>query len=409
VTGDERAVQAVTQGVRVALDGRVYPAAPVARGAAYEVFSASAEPGFQRDQRPGALLGWHRFAHVSEVAVLPEEAPGPEDAPLSAPLSRAWSWTTVQRFSQSATHRDDPTVHRIRATAVVRRGTRMLKVLSPAQFAHHLGGALPYGFCYREYDVAHLRTPAELALLRTDGLGDVTAEVAYALRWRAVDPIDYEVPMGRVQPGLSGLPGHMLTGALVLGTGFAPSAADLIPEFVTAGFADLPLVANAQLVAFTPDGEEVVLYTYQPEQHGWLRLAGPRWRRLLIGLPGVNPDQDYVPSGVLSAVRLVGWIGANEYPAIADPPDEFRVRALTRAARYPVEALSRRAEHATWRGVPCAVLRRDHSWARLRLCYPDGEAVNTVGARCYERGVFETSAPVAELADHRLVDVEYRL
>ena len=331
----------------------------------------------------------------------------PLEPPLTAPLRRDLTWERVQSMAQSAGHRDDVVLQRIRATAAVRRGTRMTKVLSAAQLAGHLAGWLPYGFCYRACDIAHLRLPTELALLRTDGAGDPA--VTYALRWRAVDPSDYEIPMGEVQHGLSALPAHSRIGPMVLGTGFTPSTDDLIPEFVTAGFADLPLPANAQLLAYPGTGDEVVLYTYQPEQHGWLRLAGPRWRHLLEGLPGVSPDREYVPCTDAGSARLVGRINEHEYQAVADPPEEFRVRALTRAARYPVTTLSRRAEQATWRAVPCWVLQRDDSWARLRLVHPDADTVAAVGARCYERGVYEVWAPMRELADHHIAELPYQL
>ena len=331
----------------------------------------------------------------------------PLEPPLSAPLRRDLGWAQVQRMSQSAAHRDDPTLRRIRATAAIRRGTRMIKVLSAAQVAGHLGGWLPYGFCYRACDIAHLHDPRDLALLRTDGAADT--DVAYALRWRAVDPLDYEVPSGPAQPGLAMLPAHSRVGAMVLGTGFSPSTDELIPEFVTSGFADLPIPANAQLIAYVPGGEEIVLYTYQPEQHGWLRLAGPRWRALLENLPGVTPDQEYVPCTTPGSARLVGLIKDKEYEAVADPPAEFRVRALTRAARYPVTTLSRRAEQALWRGVPCWVLQRDDAWARLRLVRPDADGLAQTGARCYERGVYESWAPLGELADHHIADIPYML
>ncbi|MEU8229582.1 hypothetical protein AB0C12_08240 [Actinoplanes sp. NPDC048967] len=331
----------------------------------------------------------------------------PLEPPLTAPLRRDLTWERVQSMAQSAGHRDDMVLQRIRATAAVRRGTRMTKVLSAAQFAGHLAGWMPYGFCYRACDIAHLRRPDELALLRTDGAGD--PQVAYALRWRAVDPGDYEIPMGAVQPGLSALPAHSRIGPMVLGTGFTPSTDDLIPEFVTADFADLPLPANAQLLAYPGTGDEVVLYTYQPEQHGWLRLAGPRWRHLLEGLPGVSPDREYVPCTDAGSARLIGRINDHEYQAIADPPEEFRARALTRAARYPVTTLCRRAEKALWRDVPCWVLQRDDSWARLRLVRPDADTVAAVGARCYERGVYEVWAPLRELTDHHIAELPYQL
>jgi hypothetical protein len=329
------------------------------------------------------------------------------DSPLMAPLSRTMGWAEVQRMSQAVVHRDDRVLHGIRATAVVRRGTRMVKVLSATQFAGHLNGWLPYGFCYRGLDIAHLRTPADLALLRTDGTGE--SDVAYALRWRAVDPSDYAIPMGGVQQGLTGLPAHSRLGPMVLGTGFTPSTDDLIPEFITADFADLPMPANAQLVAYSSGGDEVVMYTYQPEQHGWLRLAGPRWRHLLAGLPGVSPDREYLPCADSGSSKLIGRLGDREYEAVADPPEEFRVRALTRAARYPVSELSRRAEQATWRGATGWVLQRDQTWARLRLTRPNADTIAALGARCYERGIYEVWAPMAELADHRVVDIPYTL
>ncbi|MEU8815700.1 hypothetical protein [Actinoplanes sp. NPDC048796] len=331
----------------------------------------------------------------------------PLEPPLSAPLRRDLSWQQVLRMAQSADHRNDPLLRQIRATAAIHRGTRMTKVLSAAQVAGHLGGWLPYGFCHRSCDIAHLSDPRDLALLRTDGTAD--DEVAFALRWRATDPIDYEVPAGPAQPGLPMLPAHSRVGAMVLGTGFTPSNEDLVPEYVTAGFADLPMPANAQIIAYVPGGEEVLLYTYQPEQHGWLRLAGPRWRGLLDNLPGVSPDREYVPCTTPGSAKLVGTIKDKEYEAVADPPNEFRVRALTRAARYPVSTLSRRAEQALWRGVPCWVLQRDDAWARLRLIRPDADALNNTGARCYERGVYEAWAPVGELADHHIADIPYAL
>ncbi len=332
----------------------------------------------------------------------------PLEPPLSAPLRRDLGWAQVQRMSQSAEYRDDPALRQIRATAAVVRGTRMIKVLSAAQVAGHLGGWLPYGFCYRACDIAHLRDPRDVSLLRTDGAsGD--AEVAYALRWRAIDPLDYEVPADPAQPGLARLPAHSRIGAMVLGTGFSPSTDDLVPEFVTAGFADLPISANAQIIAYVPGGEEIVLYSYQSEQHGWLRLAGPRWRALLNNLPGVTPDREYVPCTTSGTAKLVGQINGVEYEAVADPPAEFRVRALTRAARYPVSTLSRRAEQARWRGVPCWVLQRDDAWARLRLIRPDVDALSATGARGYERGVYESWAPLGELSDHHIADIPYTL
>ena len=85
------------------------------------------------------------------------------------------------------------------------------------------------------------------------------------------------------------------------------------------------------------------------------------------------------------------------------------VKPAVRAARYPVSTLSRRAEQALWRGVPCWVLQRDASWARLRLVRPDGDSLNATGARCYERGVYESWAPMGELTDHHIADIPYEM
>jgi hypothetical protein len=82
---------------------------------------------------------------------------------------------------------------------------------------------------------------------------------------------------------------------------------------------------------------------------------------------------------------------------------------MTRAARYAVEALSRRAAYARWRGADCVVLRQESGWTRLRLCRPDADSVAVLGAQCYERGIYEAWAPAAEITDGRTVDIEYAL
>lgn len=402
----------VPHGLRVTLEGRVHLAEEIAQGAAYELFSATEQGGFVADRRPDAPYPFHRFVHASEVTGVAGAGddrigrPRDAEAPLMMPVSRAIGWAEVHRRSQSSSHRDDPALAMIRRSALIRRGTRMLKVLSAPQLAGYLRGWLPHGFCYREHDVAHLRTPADLALLRTDGgAGPAVGETVFALRWRAIGPADYLVP---VDDGLVTMPPHDRTGPHVSGTGFAPSGRHLIPEYVTSDFADLPLTANASLLAYTADGVEVTLYTYQPEQRGWLRMVGPRWRHLLADLPGVAPDQEYVPTGETPrSTRLVGTYEGREHEAVADPPDEFRVLAMTRAARYPVQALARRLTYATWRDELCLALVEEAQWVRLRLCRPGPESVARLGAQCFERGVYEVWAPLAELVDVRTVDLPY--
>ncbi|WBB72925.1 hypothetical protein O7602_25035 [Micromonospora sp. WMMD1128] len=394
-------------GLRVTYHGQVYPAEEIARGAAYELFSADEAPGFEWCPRPGGGHPWRKFVHATEVdavrgAVEPTEE---TDAPLLVPLHRERGWAYVHQLSQRPTAAGDPTLAAVRASAVIRPGTRMVKVLSARQLAGYVRGWLPHGFCYREHDVAHLRTPAGMAVLRGDPEG---GDVAYALRWRAADPADYDVPVGAAHRGLTALPPRDRLGPPVLGTGFVPSDAQLVPEFVTRDFADLPMPANATLLAYPAEGMEVVLYTYQAEQRGWLRLAGPQWRHLLAAVPGLAADQEYVPTGdAPRSTRLVGAYAGAEYEAVADQPGGFRVLAMTRAARYPVEAAARRLRIAAWRGVPCLVLREEGGWLRLRLRRPDPDAVAVTGAQCHERGVYEVWAPAAELTDDRVVDLPY--
>ncbi|MFC0029055.1 hypothetical protein ACFFMM_05895 [Micromonospora chaiyaphumensis] len=395
-------------GLRVTYDGRVHPAEEIARGAAYELFSADEAPGFEWAPRPGVAYPWRRFVHVTEVSAVHGAAEPTEDLdpPLLMPLHREHGWAYLHQLSQQPGAAGDPTLAAVRGSALIRPGTRMVKVLSARQLAGYVRGWLPHGFCHREHDVAHLRTPAGMAVLRGDSEG---GDVAYALRWRATDPADYDVPVGPAHQGLTALPPRDRLGPPVLGTGFVPSNAQLIPEFITRDFADLPMPANATLLAYPAEGVEVVLYSYQAEQRGWLRMVGPQWRHLLAAVPGLSPDQEYVPTGdAPRSTQLVGGYGGAEYEAVADQPGGFRVLAMTRAARYPVESAARRLRYAAWRGVPCLVLREEAGWLRLRLCRPDPDAVTTTGAQCHERGVYETWAPGAELTDDQVVDLPYR-
>ncbi|MFI7076112.1 hypothetical protein ACIBO1_02315 [Micromonospora sp. NPDC049903] len=400
-------------GLRVTFGGAVYAADEIARGAAYELFSADEVAGFEWAPRPSAALPWRRFVHASEVTAVHGSGEPSEDpeAPLLVPLHREHGWSQVHRLSQQPDAADDPLVTAVRASAVVRRGTRMVKILSARQLAGFVRGWLPHGFCFREHDVAHLRTPAATSVLRTDGGGSRDGvDVTYAVRWRAADPTDYDVPAGAAYRGLAALGSRDRVGPAVLGTGFTPSSHHLIPEFVTRDFADLPMPANATLLAYPAQGPEVVLYAYQAEQRGWLRMVGPQWRHLLAAVPGLSPDQEYVPTGEAPrSTRLVGAYGGGEYEAVADLPGGFRVLALTRAARYPVDGVSRRVRVATWRDVPCLVLREESGWLRLRLRRPNPDAVLATGAQCHERGVYETWAPGAEVTDDRVVDHPYVL
>jgi hypothetical protein len=392
--------------LKVVVDEVSYPAEAVAHGAAFEIFASTPGPGFLDNPRPGARLRYRRFVPATEAVVVQGATPEPEDTPLTVPLSRTLSWDAVQRLSQSPQAGRRELLAAVRTSAVLRRGTRMVKPLTRRQLGHVLHGALPSGFCYREYDIAHLRTPTDLMIL--DSTAEGFGEVAFALLWRAVDPVDYAIPDAVDYAGLCQMPPKDRIGSAVLGTGFVPSGQHLVPEFVTADLADLPLTAGATLVAFTADGTEVMLYRYQPEQRAWTRLFGPQWRHLFSGVPGISPEQEYfsVPA---TTTRLVGRHGGHVLEALADPPHEFRVLARTRAARYPVTELARRTIYVTWRQTPCTVVGEDGAYLRLRLIRPESAGVVRTGATCVERGIYEVWAPSADVTDVQQMEIGYRL
>ena len=201
------------------------------------------------------------------------------------------------------------------------------------------------------------------------------ADVAYALRWRAIDPCDYDAA-GRATgtPGLVTMPAHDRMGAPVLGTGFAPSGRHLIPEFVTADFADLPMPANATLVAYAA-GRRRGRALHLPA--GAARLAADG--RPAVAAPArraaasITPDQEYVPArrpavggrlrrhvprrGVRGRGRPAGRV-----PGAGDDPGG----PLPGRDPEPAAPSTRR-----WRDAPCRCSRQEAGWLRLRLCRPD--------------------------------------
>ncbi len=80
---------------------------------------------------------------------------------------------------------------------------------------------------------------------------------------------------------------------------------------------------------------------------------------------------------------------------------------MTRAARYPVRRWPRTGTPVA--RLPCLVLGQESGWLRLRLCRPDADAVARLGAQCYERAVYETWAPLGEVADRGYLDIPYQL
>jgi hypothetical protein len=385
-------------GLTVTVADLPYAAEPVANGAAYEIFSDVPSDGFLTNPRAGASTSFRRFVHATEIDVVSGTVPRPDDTPLCVPLGPSLSRSHAHRLSQSTSALHAGTVRTMRDTVRIHRGTRMLKVLSARQFAGYLHGWLPQGFCHREYDIAHLRTPADLAILHTDRPQSAD-DVVFALRWRAVDARDYAVPYAADFPGLTRMSPHARAGPPVLGTGFAPSNRHLIAEFVTADLADLPLPARAELIAYTSDGTEVLLYQYIAEQRTWGRVAGRQWRHLLDGVDGIAADQEYfaIPD---APTRLMGEHRGQSYEAIADPrQDEFLILAKVRALRHVVTAPTRHTPQVIWRDTPCTVIRVSDGWLRLRLRRPDNDALERTGASCVERGLYETWAPATDIYD----------
>jgi hypothetical protein len=349
----------------------------------------------------------------------PAVATEAEVQPLLAPVTPGMSWDSIHAMTQTPLRSPDDPVTTIRRTATIRRGTRMIKLLSQRQLSAYLHGRRPSGFCYREHDLTLLRGSADLSLLLGDaGTADSRGNaLVYGLRWRAVDPADYHVPFAvapagqPTYPGLREIAPHDRLGPPVLGTGFAPSQRHLVPEFVTADLADLPMPAGTSLVAFTPEGIEVTLYLYIPEQRAWTRMFGPHYRHLLAGLPEVATEQEYVQSGAdhSGGSALLGRYQGETYEAIADPPHEFRVLARARSARYPVDSVARRTRYAWWRDVECTVVRVEGDWVRLRPSRPDRGTAAAIAGQCLERGLYETWAPAAELSEIEDRDVIYTL
>ncbi len=385
-----------TGSTTVELNGVSYLAESIAKGAAYQLFSDSPAAGFEPNPQLG--LPYRRVVHASEVELIAGPAPATTDLPMRVPLSRAMSWISAHRLSQSRSSANSPTLRHMRDSVAIDRGTRMVKILSARQLSGFLRGWLPMGFCHREYDVAHLRTPADLAVLSTDGRVESTAEVIFALRWRAAGPEDYAIPYSSAMPGLIDIPPHDRVGAPVLGTGFAPSNQHLVPEFVTADMADIPLSAHAELVAFTADGAEVLLYHYLAEQRAWGRLAGKQWRHLLADVDGVAAEQEYFPVPA-APTTLYGLVKENPLEAVYDHPDGFMLLAKVRALRQPVAKPARRSPTVIWRDVRCMVVRNGDEWIRVRLIQPNADALSDLGATCVERGVYEAWASAAEITE----------
>jgi len=146
--GDPAGQSGNTNRPRVRYGGVAYPAEPVAKGAAYEIFTSEPVAGFLPNPRPGARKPYRRFVPATEVEVVEGQPRRPLDGPLVAPLSRSLSWPTAHRMTQSPQGGNGgDMVAKIRGSATISRGTRTVKILSGKQLAGYLHGWLPQGFC----------------------------------------------------------------------------------------------------------------------------------------------------------------------------------------------------------------------------------------------------------------------
>lgn len=385
--------------------GRRYTARAIAGGAAFELYSDTHEDGFRPSGR-----AFHRYVHASEVSSARGEMLRAGVAPVSAPMMPGADFGAVHRYSQNPRIEaaERALVAAVRATALVTAGTRMVKPLSRHQAARQLSASpLVNGICFREFDVAHLRTPSDRTVLAGDP--DNTDDAAYALRWRAIDACDYVSTEAINFPGLVGMPGRERRGSMILGTGFLPSGSHLIPEFTTVDLADLPLPVRAEILAYGPDGSETVLFQYQPQTNAWNRVAGAKHRDLTGRIPGLEDGRALFRVDPPVHAGLTGGHEGKRKPVTADPGHGFAAYVRGAVSRSPVTSAERFYTEARWREIDVLVLSRNEDWVRLRLKRPGLASVMAAGATCVERAVYECWAPRAELEAPRTVTVGYPL
>jgi hypothetical protein len=372
------------------------------------LFADDPDAGFLPNPRAGAAHPYRWFAHARDVRGDGAPVLAAPDPPLLAPLGDGLDAAAIQGLGQSpyGGRAEHELLAAVRETARVVPGTKMIKPLSPHQVARVLTSApRVWGVCFREHDTAHLRTPDDRRVL--DGDPHPGDEAVFALRFRACDAADFTTPSIRDYAGLVSMAGSDRRGAPVLGTGFLPSRAELIPEFVTVDIADLPLPDRSELLAYTPDGSEIVVYQYLSERGAWTRMAGRQWRDFLHVLPGVPPNQEAFPVANATHIGLFGTYSGRQYPAVADPPHEYRVRAKSAAARFVVTNVVRSHLVGRWRDTDCVIAGTKDDWVRVRLRHPDTEAVKITDAECTERAVYECWVPGRELEDVQQIEHTY--
>ncbi|GAA1577642.1 hypothetical protein GCM10009827_119280 [Dactylosporangium maewongense] len=366
---------------RVIYQGQRYHAVAIAHGAAFELLTDTALPGSIANPRHGSPWAYRKFVHVTHLdSIEGIDATAPLAEALTIPLIRALDWTRLHQASQTTASNTDPLLRHIRASIQIRTGTRMMRVLSANQVAACLHGQwLPHGFCYREYDVAHLRAANDLSIIGSRN--ETPDSPVYVLRWPAEYAEDFHVPTADTYPGLLEIAPADRVGPPVLGTGFTPSGQHLIPEYVTADLADLHLPAYAEIIAYTTNGTEVPLYSYTPKPAGWALVAGGKFRHLLEPLPGIDLYQQHHPTPT-----TVAW-----------PPAHLGDGAPEPTAGTPGTAYRR--TFGTFRDARCHLLQTDRQWQRIRLLRPDPSAIFRLGMNCLERGIYETWAQIDEMTE----------
>jgi hypothetical protein len=153
----------------------------------------------------------------------------------------------------------------------------MQKVIAPSQVSWYLerGYDRVSGFVHRAAEVAHLRTPEQLASglgLRYDNspFHDQSTEV-YVLRWAAYIPSLYRIPYGgRTEAAMAAMEGWVIERAPFRGNGFAPAdSGDVIAEFKVDS---VRLPHGAQLWRIGADGTSALAATLDSDGPTWTRV-----------------------------------------------------------------------------------------------------------------------------------------
>jgi hypothetical protein len=332
--------------------GEKHPGAPYADGAAWELFSALPRPDFLPNARPGTEFPHRRFVHASEVLRDGVPVSAADERALTVPLAPGLDLEYVRRLTQTP-HLDPAAralLNRVRRSAPLAPGDLLERPVTAAQIARLMEtAAVPGGFCYRRWDTAHLRTPVSRSVL--GGETEPGDPWAFALCWPAADPADYEAPVAPDYEGLTAMPSSDRRGMPVLGTGFAISAAHLLPEHVTADLVDLPLPEGARLLAYATSGAECALFAYADQQ--WTPLPSD----CRVEVPGVE---------------------------------------LGRAHR--VRRVLRESTRVVWNGIAGSLVDAEEEWARFRISRPGPDVLSRTGAEAVRRGVYEKWVARAEVA-----------